>query len=139
MPSCPDSSSLRLGGTAPVLAEGPKRAALIIPEACTGGESPSTQDRGSTARCAFAHLLSSNGCSETRMNYHTYFGVGDRTVQTCIVGTGDFGRSFLGQGRRAPLIGARIAVDVSAERAAEAWRSVGAEANEIAVCGAAPE
>jgi predicted homoserine dehydrogenase-like protein len=73
------------------------------------------------------------------MNYHTYFGVGDRTVQTCIVGTGDFGRSFLGQGRRAPLIGARIAVDVSAERAAEAWRSVGAEANEIALCGTPSE
>ena len=73
------------------------------------------------------------------MNYHGYFGSARRPVETCIVGTGDFGRSFLGQGRRAPLIGARVAVDVSAERAAEAWRSVGIEGREIALCASPAE
>ncbi len=73
------------------------------------------------------------------MNYHRYFGSAARTVETCIVGAGDFGRSFLGQARRVPLIGARIAVDLTAERAGEAWRAAGVDAREITLCNTAAE
>lgn len=70
------------------------------------------------------------------MNLHTYFsrtGV-TRPVQTCIVGTGGFGRSFLAQSLRVPLIQTRVAVDVSAETAAKAMRSVGIPSERISVC-----
>jgi predicted homoserine dehydrogenase-like protein len=73
------------------------------------------------------------------MNYHRYFGSAAKPVETCIVGTGDFGRSFLGQARRVPLIGSRVAVDVSPERAAQAWASAGADPREIALCATAAE
>lgn len=73
------------------------------------------------------------------MNYHRYFGSAARPVETCIVGTGDFGRSFLGQARRVPLISARIAVDITPERAGEAWRAAGADPREIALCSTAAD
>lgn len=74
-----------------------------------------------------------------RMNYHRYFGSAAKAVETCIVGTGDFGRSFLGQARRVPKIGARVAVDVTPERAAEAWRAAGVDPRDIALCRTAAE
>lgn len=73
------------------------------------------------------------------MNYHQYFGTATRPVETCIVGTGDFGGSFIGQGRRAPLISARVAVDVSPERAGEAWQAAGVRPREVALCTTAAE
>ena len=42
------------------------------------------------------------------MNYHSYF-AGARRIETAIVGTGDFGRSFLARGLKIPLVGARVA------------------------------
>jgi len=70
------------------------------------------------------------------MNFHTYFSASGRTtpVQTCIVGTGGFGRSFLAQGLRVPLMQTRVAVDVSAEVAAESMRSAGIAAADISIC-----
>ncbi|HEX2020013.1 MAG TPA: flagellar biosynthesis protein FlgA [Aurantimonas sp.] len=67
------------------------------------------------------------------MNYHTYFAEAE-IVDTCVVGTGDFGRSFLVQALRVPLMNARVAIDVDAERAAQAIRSAGIDGNAIAIC-----
>ncbi|MBB4003391.1 NAD(P)H-dependent oxidoreductase [Aurantimonas endophytica] len=67
------------------------------------------------------------------MNFHTYF-AGAAVVETCIVGTGGFGRSFLVQGLRVPLMNARIAVDVDAESAAQAIQSAGVARDAIAIC-----
>ncbi|UOA32907.1 hypothetical protein DSM110093_02714 [Sulfitobacter sp. DSM 110093] len=68
------------------------------------------------------------------MNHHTYFAGADRAVGTCIIGTGGFGRSFLSQGLRVPLMEVRIGVDVDAETAAAAMRDVGIPENRIKVC-----
>lgn len=70
------------------------------------------------------------------MNLHSYYAAAERPVETCVVGTGGFGQSFLGQAQRVPLMNARIAVDVTAEgarssprgatspwRSAKDWRS----------------
>ncbi|TCU20036.1 NAD(P)H-dependent oxidoreductase [Rhizobium sullae] len=68
------------------------------------------------------------------MNYHSYFPKSSASVECCIVGTGAFGRSFLDQSRRTPLISARVAVDLSAETAVAALRSIGVPAGEIVLC-----
>lgn len=75
------------------------------------------------------------------MNYHTYFSSPTRVepVQTCIVGTGGFGRSFLAQGLRVPLMQTRVAVDVSAETAAASMRSAGIAEADIQICQSAAE
>ncbi|MBD8066145.1 flagellar biosynthesis protein FlgA [Devosia sp. PTR5] len=75
------------------------------------------------------------------MNYHTYFSSPARVepVQTCIVGTGGFGRSFLAQGRRVPLMHTRVAVDVSAEIAAASMRSAGIAEADIRICNSTTE
>lgn len=75
------------------------------------------------------------------MNYHTYFSSPARVgpVQTCIVGTGGFGRSFLAQGRRVPLMQTRVAVDVTAEIAAASMRSAGIAPADIRLCDSAAE
>jgi predicted homoserine dehydrogenase-like protein len=67
------------------------------------------------------------------MNYHSYFS-GARRVETVIVGTGGFGRSFLAQGLRVPLMGVRVAVDRDAETAAAALESVGVANERIRIC-----
>lgn len=67
------------------------------------------------------------------MNYHTYF-AGARRVEACIVGTGGFGRSFLAQGLRIPLVSVRVAVDVDADTAVRAMLAVGIKAENIRVC-----
>jgi hypothetical protein len=69
-----------------------------------------------------------------KMNYHRHFGRQERPVETCLVGTGEFGRSYLGQVQKAKLLSARVAVDVSAERAGAALRAVGIDARDIALC-----
>lgn len=61
----------------------------------------------------------------TPMNYHRYFHVNRPPVETCIVGIGSFGRSFLAQGLRVPMMRARISIDRDAEVAAEGLRTVG--------------
>jgi predicted homoserine dehydrogenase-like protein len=69
------------------------------------------------------------------MNFHSYFEAAERPVETCLVGAGSFGRSFLAQGRRVPLMHAKIAVDVDAATAAAAFGAAGVDPREIAICG----
>jgi len=68
------------------------------------------------------------------MNFHRHFAIDRPPVETCIVGTGGFGRSFLAQGLRVPRMKCRVAVDVDAETAAAALASVGVEPHRIHVC-----
>ncbi|MEK1889827.1 MAG: flagellar biosynthesis protein FlgA [Phyllobacterium sp.] len=72
------------------------------------------------------------------MNYHDYFAGAATPVEACIVGTGGFGRSFLAQGRRVPLLNVRIAVDLTSASAAAALGSVGAP-KRITQCNSAAE
>ena len=51
------------------------------------------------------------------MDHHQLFPAGDRKVETCMIGTGSFGRSYLAQARRVPRMSARVAIDVGAPRA----------------------
>jgi len=55
------------------------------------------------------------------------------------VGSGGFGRSFLAQGLRVPLMRARIAVDVDAAIAAAGFTSLGVPASDVALCRTAEE
>jgi predicted homoserine dehydrogenase-like protein len=73
------------------------------------------------------------------MNYHRHFRASRPPVETCVVGTGGFGRSFLAQGLRVPMMRARISIDRDAEVAAEGLRSVGVEARRIRICATAAE
>ena len=73
------------------------------------------------------------------MNHHRYFAAAGRPIETCVVGSGSFGRSFLAQGRKVPLMRARVAVDVDASTAVEAFKAVGFDARAIAVCATAAE
>jgi len=66
------------------------------------------------------------------MNYHDYFAGATRPVEVSIAGTGGFGRSFLAQGLRTPLMNVRIAVDLDAATAAAALKSAGGMA--VAEC-----
>lgn len=75
----------------------------------------------------------------TPMNYHRYFHVNRPPVETCIVGIGSFGRSFLAQGLRVPMMRARISIDRDAEVAAEGLRTVGVEPRRIRPCATARE
>jgi predicted homoserine dehydrogenase-like protein len=73
------------------------------------------------------------------MNYHTYFGASADPVECCIVGTGGFGRSFIAQSLKTPLISTRVAVDLKAETAADVLRSLGIDPDRIALCANADE
>jgi predicted homoserine dehydrogenase-like protein len=75
---------------------------------------------------------------ENEMNYHTHF-AGARCVETCIIGTGGFGRSFLIQAQRVAMMNARVAIDLDAETAANAIRSIGIADDLIARCATADE
>lgn len=68
------------------------------------------------------------------MNYQKRYAHIQKPVETCVVGSGGFGRSFLAQGLRVPLLNARIAVDTSTEIAVQALTSIGIGAMNIAVC-----
>ena len=72
------------------------------------------------------------------MNYLTHY-AGAKPVETCVAGSGGFGRSFLAQALRMPLVRCRIAIDREAGIAAEALRSIGLPAERIAVCETAQE
>ncbi|MBA1157434.1 NAD(P)H-dependent oxidoreductase [Microvirga mediterraneensis] len=71
------------------------------------------------------------------MNYHDYYAKADRPVETCVVGTGGFGQSFLAQAQRVPLMNARIAVDLTAESAAEGLKAAGVDPRRIRICDSA--
>lgn len=71
------------------------------------------------------------------MNYHDYYAKADRLVETCVVGTGGFGQSFLAQAQRVPLMNARIAVDITADSAASGLRAAGIDPRKIQICESA--
>lgn len=73
------------------------------------------------------------------MNYRQRYAHVQKPVETCVVGSGGFGRSFLAQGLRVPLLNVRIAIDTSTDIAAEAMRSVGIPDADIAVCNTAEQ
>lgn len=73
------------------------------------------------------------------MNHHLRFPPGSRRVEAAVVGAGAFGRSFLAQGRRMALMGARIAVDRDVATAAAGFAAVGVPAPDIAGCATAAE
>uniref|UniRef100_UPI001954458F hypothetical protein n=1 Tax=Klebsiella pneumoniae TaxID=573 RepID=UPI001954458F len=66
------------------------------------------------------------------MNSHRRFARAERPIEVALIGAGAFGRSLLGQGRRMSLMNVRIAVDISAARAAEAFLADGRAAADIA-------
>jgi predicted homoserine dehydrogenase-like protein len=68
------------------------------------------------------------------MNHETHYAGARRPVETCVVGSGGFGRSFLAQALRIPLINARVAVDRDAGIAATALRAIGLDESRIALC-----
>jgi len=68
------------------------------------------------------------------MNYLDYFSGANRPVETCVVGSGGFGRSFIAQGQRVPLMNVRVAVDIDAAVAAKSFAAVGVPESEVAVC-----
>lgn len=68
------------------------------------------------------------------MNTHLRFARATRPVEAVLVGAGAFGRSLLGQGRRMALLNVRVAVDVTPDRAAEAFRATGWPEADIARC-----
>lgn len=73
------------------------------------------------------------------MNHLDYYSCAQRPIETCVVGSGGFGRSFLAQGMRVPLMNARIAVDVDASIAAAGFAALGIAADQIALCLSADE
>ena len=68
------------------------------------------------------------------MNLLDYYAVAERPVETCVVGSGGFGRSFLAQGQRAPLMHARVAVDVDAATAAAGFTALGIAPADVVQC-----
>ncbi|WP_020186344.1 hypothetical protein [Methylopila sp. 73B] len=68
------------------------------------------------------------------MNSHRRFARAERPIEVALVGAGAFGRSLLAQGGRMKLMSVRVAIDVTAARAAEAFRATGAEEDAIALC-----
>ncbi|WP_376987950.1 NAD(P)H-dependent oxidoreductase [Bosea sp. R86505] len=68
------------------------------------------------------------------MNFHAHYGGIREPIETCLVGSGGFGRSYLAQARKIPLVNARIAVDVTAEAAGRAFAAAGYGRDEIALC-----
>ncbi len=73
------------------------------------------------------------------MNHLDYFSPAERPAEACVVGSGGFGRSFIAQGQRVPLMNVRVAVDLDAAVAARSLAAVGIAANEVAVCHTAEE
>ena len=73
------------------------------------------------------------------MDHHQLFPAGDRKIETCIIGTGGFGRSYLAQALRTPRMSARVAVEVDAHAAATALRDVGIETRRVKICSTAAE
>ncbi|MDR0441008.1 MAG: flagellar biosynthesis protein FlgA [Candidatus Accumulibacter sp.] len=68
------------------------------------------------------------------MNYLDYFSPAQRPVEACVIGSGGFGRSFIAQGLRVPLMNVRVAVDIDAAVAAKSFVAVGIAPDEVAVC-----
>src|SRR3954452_1414153 len=71
------------------------------------------------------------------MNFHRFYGRARRPVETCVVGTGGFGRSFLAQVGFCGLVNCRVAVDVDIELAAQGLLAAGVAPEVIARCDTA--
>lgn len=67
------------------------------------------------------------------MNYLYHFN-SEKVVEACIAGAGDFGRGVLRQAVQMRQLSARIAIDVSPEKAAEAIVNAGISKEKIMVC-----
>ncbi|WP_092849557.1 NAD(P)H-dependent oxidoreductase [Modicisalibacter xianhensis] len=67
------------------------------------------------------------------MNYLQHFD-SEKIIEACIAGAGDFGRGMLRQARQMRNLSARIAVDVTAEIAAQALQRSGVPSDQIMVC-----
>ncbi len=68
------------------------------------------------------------------MNYHARYASIRHPIETCIVGGGAFGQSFLAQARFIKKLSARIAVDLSTEAAARALLAAGVAKTDIRLC-----
>jgi predicted homoserine dehydrogenase-like protein len=68
------------------------------------------------------------------MNYHHRFQPLQRVVETCIVGSGQFGQSLLAQARQIPRLSIRVAVDLTPDAAARAFAAAGYDAAEVERC-----
>ena len=68
------------------------------------------------------------------MNHLEYFAAARGPVETCVVGSGGFGRSFIAQGLRVPLMRCRVAVDRDIAIAAAGFADLGVAAADIAAC-----
>lgn len=68
------------------------------------------------------------------MNYHDQYAGIRQPIETCLIGSGGFGRSYLAQARKIPLVNARIAVDMTAEAAGRAFAAAGYDKHDIALC-----
>lgn len=73
------------------------------------------------------------------MNYHSLYSAVSAPIETCLVGSGAFGASFLSQARHTRLVNARIAVDLTVDLAAKALVSAGFAADSIALCETASD
>lgn len=73
------------------------------------------------------------------MNFHSLYAGIDRPVQTCVVGSGGFGQSFLAQAGRMKLMAARIAVDQDTATAANALAQAGIDRARIRACATPAE
>ena len=73
------------------------------------------------------------------MNYHSRYAAIRAPIDTCIVGGGAFGQSFLAQARFIAKLSARIAVDLSADIAARALEAAGVPKSQIRPCHSAVE
>ena len=73
------------------------------------------------------------------MNFHAHYAGITEPVETCLVGSGGFARSYRPRARRTRVVNARIAVEVTAEAAGRAFAAAGFEPREIALCQTAAE
>ena len=73
------------------------------------------------------------------MNYHTRYAAIAAPIETCLVGGGAFGQSFLAQARRIRKLSARIAVDLDAKIAAACLAAAGFPRGDIRLCTSAAE
>lgn len=68
------------------------------------------------------------------MNLHSHYRDARRAIQTCVVGTGGFGRSFLAHARLMPLVDCRIAIDLDLDTALAGLAAAGIEPAATAAC-----
>ncbi|CAN1499112.1 COG4091 Predicted homoserine dehydrogenase [Rhabdaerophilaceae bacterium] len=73
------------------------------------------------------------------MNYHSRYKGISAPIETCLIGSGAFGQSFLAQARHISRLNARIAVDLTVEASAAAFRAVGYDPVDICECHTAAQ